>query len=317
MKAGRIVAVCTSDGKGTLKKQVQSATLKVGHGIDGDAHAGDWHRQVSFLSLEDIDEIRTKGLEVDFGAFAENFVTEAVRLDRCGLGTVFRIGASALVRISQIGKVCHDPCAIFEATGDCIMPRAGLFARVLEGGEVRAGDVVEVVKEIPRETFQAVVLTISTRASQGQLEDTAGPAVKRILEERLGVHLYSLEVLQDDKHQIAERLRHYSDGHSIDLIVTVGGTGLSPDDVTPEATREVIERETPGLAEAMRAASMEKTPHAMLSRGISGIRDRTLIVNLPGSLKGAVENLEAIVPALPHGLEKLRGDTTQCASDSS
>jgi molybdenum cofactor synthesis domain-containing protein len=314
-KTGRIVTVCTSERKQEPKKQVQSAVLKVDHGIEGDAHAGSWHRQVSLLSLKNIHAMRAKGLEIEFGAFAENLVTEDIDLDRLGLGTVLRLGKSAVVRISQIGKVCHDPCAIFHQTGDCIMPRAGMFARVLEGGEVRAGDAVEVTEEISREAFQTVILTISTLGSKGQREDTAGPAVQGMLEEKLGAHLYKLEVLPDEREQIIGRLKHYSDGHSIDLIVTVGGTGFSPDDSTPEATREVIERETPGLAEAMRAASMEKTPHAMLSRGVTGIRGQTLIVNLPGSKKGALENLEAILPALPHGLEKLRGDTTPCAGD--
>jgi molybdenum cofactor synthesis domain-containing protein len=125
-------------------------------------------------------------------------------------------------------------------------------------------------------------------------------------------HVYRVEVLPDEEETIAARLRHYADGHSIDLVLTVGGTGFSPRDVTPEATRAVVERLTPGLDEAMRAASLRQTPHAMLSRGVSGIRGRTLIVNLPGSERAARENLEAILPALGHGLAKLRGDAADC-----
>ncbi|UCF79464.1 MAG: MOSC domain-containing protein [Candidatus Eiseniibacteriota bacterium] len=315
MTAGRVVAICTSEEKRVPKKQVQSALLEAGRGIQGDAHAGDWHRQVSFLSLDDVEGMRVEVPGIEFGAFAENFVIEGVDLERLGLGTLLRIGPFVLTRVSQIGKVCHDPCAIFQKTGDCIMPRAGLFARVIEGGRVSTGDSVEIVNEVPRDTFQAVVLTISTLGSKGQREDTAGPAVQRMLEEKLGAHVYALEVLPDARGRITERLAHYSDGHSIDLVLTVGGTGLSPDDLTPEATRQIIEREVPGLAEAMRAYSMKKTPHAALSRGVAGIRGQTLILNLPGSLKGAVENLEAVLPTLPHALEKLRGDTTPCAGD--
>jgi molybdenum cofactor synthesis domain-containing protein len=128
----------------------------------------------------------------------------------------------------------------------------------------------------------------------------------------MDAHVYRTEVVPDEQEIIAERLKHYADGHSIDLVLTVGGTGFSPRDVTPEATRAVVERPAPGLDEAMRAASLARTPHAVLSRGASGIRGRTLIVNLPGSERAAVENLDVILPALPHGLAKLRGEMSEC-----
>jgi molybdenum cofactor synthesis domain-containing protein len=120
--------------------------------------------------------------------------------------------------------------------------------------------------------------------------------------------------LSDVKPGDTEKLKQYCDGRSIDLVVTVGGTGFSPRDVTPEATRSVVERPAPGLDEAMRAASLSKTPNAILARGASGIRGSTLIINLPGSERAAVENLRAIIGALPHGLEKLRGDTSDCGT---
>ena len=192
------------------------------------------------------------------------------------------------------------------------MPRAGLFARVERGGTARAGDPAAVLSLVPRERFQAVVLTVSDRGARGERRDTAGPAVAERLRAALQAHVYRIEVIPDDRPTIAGRLRHYADGHGIDLVVTVGGTGFSPRDVTPEAAREVVERPTPGLDEAMRAASLAKTPHAILSRGASGIRGSTLLVNLPGSERAAVENLEAILAALPHGLAKLRGDPIEC-----
>jgi molybdenum cofactor synthesis domain-containing protein len=267
---------------------------------------------VSLLSREDIDRVKARGLRVEFGAFAENIVVDGLDLSRFGLGTVFRLGAGAVVRISQIGKVCHVRCAIYTQTGDCIMPRLGLFARVVEGGEVRPGDEIALLQEVPRSAFQAVILTLSSTASEGKREDTAGPAVQALLESKLGAHIYRLEILPDRKDKIVERLKHYADGHGIDLILTVGGTGFSPDDVAPEATLAAAERAVPGLAEAMRAASLAKTPNAMLSRAAAGIRGRTLIVNLPGSKRAAAENLETILRALPHGLQKLRGDKTPC-----
>jgi len=309
---GRVEALCISERKGQRKTPVDAAVFIAGRGIESDAHAGPWHRQVSLLSAEDIETVRKKLPDVKPGDFAENVIVSGLDLGALGLGTRLQLGEEVVVSITQIGKNCHTPCRIYHLTGDCIMPRLGVFARVEAGGEVRRRDPAEVRQAVPRGAFQAVVLTVSDRCSKGQTQDTAGPAVAGRLQEHLDAHIYRTEILPDEADAIARRLRHYCDGHSIDMVVTVGGTGFSPRDVTPEATREVIERFTPGLDEAMRAASTAKTPHAMLSRGVSGIRGSTLIVNLPGSQRGAVENLEAIAGALRHGLEKLRGQAADC-----
>ncbi|MHC4917348.1 MAG: molybdenum cofactor synthesis domain-containing protein [Planctomycetota bacterium] len=309
---GKIEALCVSEKKGVQKTAVEAVTFRENHGIEGDAHAGDWHRQASLLSAEDVAVVREKLPDIAPGAFAENVVVSGVDLAALGLGTRLRLGTDVVLRVSQIGKVCHTPCAIGRITGDCIMPRLGLFGRVESGGSVRVGDGVELVETVPRGKFQAVVLTVSDRCSRGEAEDTAGPACASIITGKFGAHLYALEVVPDDRETIAGRLRHYSDGHSIDLVLTVGGSGFAPRDVTPEATRDVVERLTPGLDEAMRAASAGITPHAMLSRGVSGIRAATLIVNLPGSKKGSTENLEALLPALEHGLLKMGGDPADC-----
>lgn len=308
-----VEALCVSETRGQRKRAVSSAKVCAGHGIEGDAHAGPWHRQVSILSQEDIEAVRRNGLpDLAPGDFAENIILSGLDLTSLGVGTRLRLGAEVVLSITQIGKACHSPCRMSRLTGDCIVPKVGLFARVEVGGTVRVGDSVEVVDLVPRARLQAVVLTISDRSSRGEMEDTAGPAVGKILEEKLAAHVYRTEVLPDEQKIIVDRLKHYCDGHSIDLVATVGGTGFAPRDVTPEATREVVERFTPGLDEAMRAASLSRTPHAVLSRGASGIRGSTLIVNLPGSERAARENLETILGALRHGLEKLRGDTTDC-----
>ncbi len=151
------------------------------------------------------------------------------------------------------------------------------------------------------------ILTISDRASQGVYEDQSGPALREMIEKQFSEDVDLTYIVPDDFSEIKRALMKWSDDAHLDLILTTGGTGFAPRDVTPEATRAVIERDAPGLVQAMVAASLQKTPHAMLSRMAAGIRGRTLIVNLPGSPKAACENLAVILPALPHALELLRG----------
>lgn len=156
--------------------------------------------------------------------------------------------------------------------------------------------------------IRVAILTSSDRAAAGQYEDKSGPALQVLVNKELPAQIVEMKILPDDRVQLAEQLRTWSDGGEIDLILITGGTGFTPRDVTPEATRAVIDKEAPGLAEAMRASSLRITPHAMLSRAVCGIRGQTLIINLPGSPKAARENLQVLVPALPHAIALLRGD---------
>ncbi len=146
-KTGRVLAVCVSEKKGTQKKQVPAVHLTDDWGIDGDAHAGKWHRQVSLLAFEKIEEFRNRGADVDFGAFGENLVVEGFDLRTLPLGTRFRIGPDVLLELTQIGKECHSHCAIYKVMKDCIMPREGVFTRVLRGGDIRPGDAVSISAE--------------------------------------------------------------------------------------------------------------------------------------------------------------------------
>ena len=159
--------------------------------------------------------------------------------------------------------------------------------------------------------FSVAVLTLSDKGARDERIDVSGQVLAEVLASISG-HVDQYEVIPDDRALIQEKLMYYADQLGVDVIATTGGTGVGPRDVTPEATRAVIEKEIPGMAEAMRAAGLQKTPLAMISRAIVGCRGKTLIINLPGSPKGVRENLEAILPAIPHAVEKLKGDPTDC-----
>lgn len=156
-------------------------------------------------------------------------------------------------------------------------------------------------------TIRFGILTLSDRSSRGERADSSGPALANLIQAE-GGSVVKQALLPDEESAIREILADWADEGELDVILTTGGTGFSPRDVTPEATRAIIERETPGLAEAMRAASLKVTPHAMLSRIVTGIRKKTLIINLPGSPKGAVENLQVVLPVLPHAVQLLQED---------
>lgn len=140
----KIVSIAISKRKGTRKVRVEEAFLIEDYGLEGDAHAGPWHRQVSFLAAEGIERTRSQGLDVTFGDFAENIATSGIDWQKVPVGTRVKLGDSALVEITQIGKECHNRCAIYYLAGDCIMPREGIFARVLKGGKIRCGDIVRI-----------------------------------------------------------------------------------------------------------------------------------------------------------------------------
>ena len=285
-----IRAICISDQKGTQKYRIPEGTFIEDHGIEGDAHAGKWHRQVSLLSAEKIEEFRKKGVQVEYGAFGENLVVEGCDLRSLPVGTRFAIG-EVLLKMTQIGKECHDHCAIYNVTGDCIMPREGVFAKVLRGGIVREGDSLDVIPAAPDRPFTAAVITLSDRAFRKEREDRSGPVIRDILSEN-GYDVVEMILLPDGEALLKRNLIRLADQRQVNVIFTTGGTG---------------DRMAPGIAEAMRAESLKITKHAMLSRAAAGIRGTTLIINLPGSPKACRENLDVVLPALGHGLGLLRG----------
>jgi len=160
--------------------------------------------------------------------------------------------------------------------------------------------------------FRVAILTVSDRSAQGQRDDASGTVIREIVTSELEAEVVAYRVVPDERPEIEAALRAWADERAADLVLTTGGTGLAPRDITPDATRAVLDREVPGIPEAMRAASLQQTPFAMLSRMVAGTRGSTLIVNLPGSPKAVRENLAVILPALPHALEKLLGNPADC-----
>ena len=308
---GKVLAVCVSEKKGTLKTNVGSALFVRDWGIETDAHAGHWHRQVSLLGAEKIAAFRAGGARVEYGAFGENLVVEGFDFRALPVGTLFRCG-DVLLELTQIGKECHTHCAIYRQTGDCIMPREGVFARVIEGGTVSVGDEMAIEPRTGPFPWQAAVITLSDKGSRGEREDRSGPAIAaRLLEN--GYELVETLLLPDDAEALKAQLVRLCDQRQPDLILTTGGTGFGPRDMTPEATLAVADRNAPGIAEAIRLASLQITKHAMLSRAASVIRGRTLIINLPGSPKACMESMDVFLDTIPHGMGLLRGEVRDCA----
>ena len=305
------MAVCLSDRRGIQKTDVRSAEFVAGHGIRGDAHAGDWHRQVSLISSDKVDAFRARGAEVGHGAFGENLVVRGIDFRALSVGTLLRCG-TVLLEMTQLGKDCHSHCAIYQQVGDCIMPREGVFARVLEGGVISVGDEMTIEPRKEPRPWQAAVITLSDKGAAGEREDKSGPAIAARLREN-GYEVIERILIGDDPELLKKHLIRLCDQRQPDLILTTGGTGFSPRDTTPEATLAVAERNVPGIAEAIRDASLQITRHAMLSRAVSVIRGKTLIINLPGSPKACMESMDVFMDAIPHAMGLLRNDVQDCA----
>ena len=332
---GTVKAVCTSSVKGVRKEPVKEARLIEDYGIEKDAHAGKWHRQVSLLSWEKVQEFNKSGAGVSDGDFGENLLVSGINFRSLPVGTRFLICPAeevvhaaadslteetvhatdlkneeavggALLELTQIGKACHHSCEIRKRVGVCIMPTDGVFAKVVRGGMVKPGDRVRVLPPDPDRPYTAAVITLSDRAFSGVYEDRSGPKAAEILK-AAGYEVVETILLPDDQSRLERELGRLADQRQVSLVLTTGGTGFSERDRTPEATMAVADRNAPGIAEAIRVKSLAVTDHAMLSRGVSVIRKKTLIVNLPGSVKAVQESLGFILGALDHGLGILRG----------
>ncbi len=307
---GIIRGICISEKRGTFKTEVPLARIVKEWGIEGDAHGGKWHRQISLLSFEKIEDFRARGAEVDFGAFGENLIVEGIDLRTVPVDSTLRIG-EVILKVTQIGKECHTHCQIYQRMGDCIMPREGIFAEVVQEGKIAVGD--EITLELPKadRPYTAAVITLSDKAFAKEREDKSGPLICSMLESE-GYEVREFLLLPDGEAGLKKQLIRLADQRQLDLILTTGGTGFAQRDVTPEATIAVCDRMANGIADSIRNYSMTITDRAMFSRAVSGLRKKTLIINLPGSPKAVKEALEYILPKLGHGLDVLRGEGSEC-----
>ena len=236
---GKLLAICTSPKRGTVKTEVPSAVLTPEWGIVEDAHGGNWHRQVSMLSAEKIEAFRKK-IWVDYGAFGENLVIEGFDFRNLPVTSRFAIG-DVVLEMTQIGKECHNDCVIKQQTGECIMPHEGVFARVLTGGEIHVGDEVTLLPALENPPLRAAVITLSDKGSRGEREDKSGPLIVEMLT-ATGYKVEETLLLPDDAAQLKTQLLRLADARQVNLILTTGGTGFAPRDITPEATLAVADR---------------------------------------------------------------------------
>ncbi len=294
-----VVSVNVSTEKGTVKQPAPSIELNE-LGVVGDAHAGPWHRQLSLLAQEQIDVFaKEAGREIQHGAFAENITTQGIDLSRVGLLDRIKIGSTEL-QITQIGKACHgDGCAIFQEVGKCLMPKEGLFARVLSGGTIQPNDSIE----LQSFDLSIQIITLSDRAAAGIYEDRSGPAIQKLLADFFADtrwHLnITVEVIPDEPDLLLEKLASARD-KNIPIVITTGGTGVGPRDFAPQTIESQCDRLIPGLMDHIRLKYGADNPRALLSRSITGVMDQTLVYALPGSVKAVEEYICEIVKTLEH-----------------
>lgn len=294
-----VVSVNISEKKGTIKIPVPSIELNE-LGVATDAHAGKWHRQVSLLADESVQRFtHAAGREIKYGEFAENITTKGLELvnthplDRLTIGNVE-------LEITQIGKECHGTsCAIFKEVGNCVMPKEGIFARVIKNGTVKSGDHVTYHPRI----YKVLIITLSDRASRGEYSDRSGPKIEQLMttffETEGWENSIDKKLIPDDSELLKSVLSEARE-KNIDIIITTGGTGIGPRDITPDVVKPLFDKELPGIMELIRFKYGSIKPNALISRAIAGVMQNTLVYTLPGSVKAVEEYMTEITPTLRH-----------------
>ena len=302
----KVLSVNTSEKKRTLKMPVDSIQLTE-IGVVGDAHSGKWHRQVSLLAAESIAKFSEEaGRNIKYGEFAENITTEGLLLHECRPLDRF-LNNEIELEVTQIGKKCHgDNCSIFREVGNCVMPKEGIFARVIRNGNLKAGDQFEYLPRV----INIHIITLSDRASAGEYADKSGPQIKNLAETFFsGIRrqiAITNHLIPDDPEQLSQLIKS-AISQQIDVVFTTGGTGIGQRDFTPETVRPLLDKEIPGIMELIRVKYGMEKPAALLSRGIAGVSGKTLIYTLPGSVKAVTEYCNEILPSIEHSMYMIEG----------
>ena len=302
----KIVSLNISEKKGTIKIPVPEIKI-TSKGIEGDAHAGDWHRQLSMLAQESIDRFEKElGRKLEPGEFAENITSTGLEIKDVLPLDKF-VGCFSELEVTQIGKKCHGHgCAIFSQTGNCVMPKEGIFLRVTKEGSLKKGENLLYHPKV----FKFCIITLSDRASRGEYEDLSGPRICELISEHFAEKKRKCKikniVIPDDAAQLIETFTN-AVNENYDAIITTGGTGIGPRDITVETIQPLLDKEIPGIMEHIRMKYGAEKPNALLSRGVAGIKNQSLIYTLPGSVKAVNEYMHEILKTFEHLVYMMNG----------
>lgn len=285
------------------RKQITLTPL----GIEDDAHAGNWHRQISLLAEESILSFEAElGRKINYGEFAENITTQGIAVHKTLPFDRF-ISSDVEMEVTQIGKKCHGTnCEIFQQTGNCIMPKEGIFCRVIKTGILTENDQLAHVPKV----FRIKVITLSDRAFQGIYKDKSGPLIEKLSGDWFQNKKYLFEtnriVIPDEKELLENELQA-AVNENYDIIYTTGSTGIGPRDIAPDIIKEFMDLEIPGIMDMIRMKYGMEKPNALLSRSLAGVKNKTLIFSLPGSTNAVNEYLTEIHKILMHTFLMLHG----------
>ncbi len=297
----KVLSVNISEKKGTIKKPVNSINL-TNVGVEGDAHSGPWNRMLSLLAAESIEKFaKEANRKIQYGEFAENISTLGLKLHESKPFDKF-YNDNVELEVTQIGKKCHGTnCQIFQEVGNCVMPKEGIFARVLKQGEVKAGD--ELIYK-PR-VIKTKVITLSDRAFKGIYKDKSGKIIEQRVKDfwdnngRLSEIDYTL--IPDNEEKLKEVINDAVNSN-FDFIFTTGGTGIGPKDITPDVVKPMFDKEIPGIMDLIRMKYGAEKPAALISRSVAGLINQSLVYCLPGSTKAVNEYMDEILKTLEHSL---------------
>lgn len=302
----RIISVNISESKGTIKHPVDSINIIAG-GVENDAHLGYGIREISLLGVESISKFETENSQkIKYGDFAENITTSGLLLYKTHPFDRF-ISKDAELEVTQIGKECHGAsCNIFKETGNCIMPKEGIFCRVIKTGILKPGMTLTYKPKI----YKIHIITLSDRASRGEYKDRSGPRIKELLEnfftDNSSLFTFNYSLIPDDPEKLRLLLIQNIEINT-DIIITNGGTGIGPRDFTPDVIKPMLDKEIPGIMEFIRMKYGGEKPNTLVSRSIAGVMGQSLIFSLPGSVRAVEEYMTEILKSLMHLVYMLHG----------